>query len=36
MTVDEEFVEMMCDGYSKDWVAIFDNACKSACEGRSA
>ena len=36
MTVDEEFVEMMDNGYSKGWIAIFDNACNSACEGRSA
>ncbi len=36
MTVDEEFVEMMYNGYPKGWIAIFDNAYKSACEGRSA
>jgi hypothetical protein len=36
MTVDEEFVEMMYNGYPKGWTAIFDNAYKSACEGRSA
>ena len=36
MTVDEEFVGMMYIGYPKGWVAIFSNAYKSACEGRSA
>ncbi len=36
MTVDEEFVEMMYNRYPKGWIAIFDNAYKSACEGCSA
>jgi len=36
MTVDEEFVEMMCNGYPKGRIAIFDNAYKSACESRLA
>ncbi len=36
MAVDEEFVEMMYNDYPKGWIAIFDNAGKSACEGRSA
>ena len=36
MTVDDEFVEVMYSGYPKGLIAIFDNAYKSACEGRSA
>ncbi len=36
MTVDKEFVEMMYHGHPKGWIAIFDNAHMSACEGRSA
>ena len=36
MTVDEEFVEMMCIGCHRVWNAIFDNAYKSATAYRPA
>ena len=36
MTANEAFVEMIYNGYPEGRAAIFDNAYKSACEGRSA
>ncbi len=36
MTMDEELVEMIYNGYPKGCFAIFDNTYKSACEGLSA